>query len=239
MAKKSSKASSPSWRTLMRRAKDEDKAGKPKVAATLRQQAADMRKGTRGKAKSTSPKKTEPRSEVMKRAWATRRRNKANAGHAAMDAARTEAKAVMAAAGGSYQRTPAPHHFEQSATLREPGHGEIVGGAEHQFAEEIAKLARKKGGKDAIQNQITERIATARAEGENLGRRHARKDQADWQRQMDAQIIGGFLAEIAQMKRLDGGMLNAAGTITTAALVMEKIYSALVEAGYMPGGRRP
>ena len=169
MAKKATKA--PSWRTLMRRAKDEDKAGKPKVAATLRKQAADMRKGTRGKAKATSPKKTEPRSEVMKRAWATRRRNKANAGHAAMDAARTEAKAVMAAAGGSYQRTPAPHHFEQSATLREPGHGEIVGGAEHQFAEEIAKLARKKGGKDAIQNMVTERIAVARAEGQQLAER--------------------------------------------------------------------
>lgn len=231
MAKKATKA--PSWRTLMRRAKDEDKAGKPKVAATLRKQAADMRKGTRGKAKATSPKKTEPRSEVMKRAWATRRAKAKKIVVADVLAPRAEAQAVNAVRD-DWERVSGVQ-----ARQTTPGHGEIIGGAEHQFAGEIAKLARKKGGKDAIQNQITERIAQARAQGEELGRRHVLKTQVDWQRQMDAQIIGGFLAEIAQMKRLDGGMLNAAGTIITAPLVMEKIYSALVEAGYMPGGRRP
>jgi hypothetical protein len=232
MAKKSSKASSPSWRTLMRRAKDEDKAGKPKVAATLRQQAADMRKGTRGKAKATSPKKTEPRSEVMKKAWATRR---AKAKLVADELSpRAEAQAINAVRDDWEN---ARQGMTKAMFGDAPGRGEIVGGAEHQFAEEIAKLARKKGGKDAIQNKITQRIVMARAEGESLAEIPMRKRMVEQRQKLDQQIVCGFISEVDDNMRQHGGLpRNQIWTLN--ALLIVKIVDALKAAGYTGGGMR-
>ena len=166
MAKKSSKASSPSWRMLMRQAKAADEKGQTLKAASLRREASKLRPKRVAKAKPTSRKKTARRSEVMKKAWATRR---AKANLVADELSpRAEAQAINAARD-DWENTR--QGMTKAMFGDAPGRGEIVGGAEHQFAEEIAKLARKKGGKDAIQNMVTERIAVARAEGQQLAER--------------------------------------------------------------------
>jgi hypothetical protein len=60
MGKRSS-ASTPSWRTLSRKAKAAEYAGDKKLATKLRAQVSAMRKGSRA----TSPSKTAPHSEVV------------------------------------------------------------------------------------------------------------------------------------------------------------------------------
>ncbi len=231
MAKKSSKATTPSWRTLMRRAKDEDKAGKPKVAASLRAKAADMRKGTRGKKKPAST----PRSEALKKAWATRRANAFSG--TTSEQSREYAKVLRQADNQS----DTPNRGFSTVTGVDggaPGRGEIIGGAEHQFAEEIAKLARKKGGKDAIQNLITERIAIARAEGARLVQRDVADKLIAQRKRIDEQIVCGWVTEVLDMKRYDGGALDENSTLMVAPHIVERLLNALTEAGYTPTGRR-
>jgi hypothetical protein len=216
MAKKSSKATTPSWRTLMRRAKSIEKNyPKSPVAAKLRADAAKLRK-----AKPTSPTVTAPRSEAMKKAWATRR-----------------AKAVQSVPdpGMAVGEWNVIASYDMQGEV--PGHGEIIGGAEHQFAEEIAKLARKKGGKDAIQNLITNRIATARAEVQNSESDVARKRLIELRERIDEQIVCSWLAEVDALQTMSRG-IPPDTVFQIGSLTVVKIVDALNRAGYTNGGRK-
>jgi hypothetical protein len=232
MAKKSSKASSPSWRTLMRQAKAADEKGQTLKAASLRREASKLRPKRVAKAKPTSRKKTARRSEVMKKAWATRR---AKANLVADELSpRAEAQAINAVRD-DWENTR--QGMTKAMSGDAPGRGEIVGGAEHQFAEEIAKLARKKGGKDAIQNKITQRIVMARAEGESLAEIPMRKRMVEQRQKLDQQIVCGFISEVDDNMRQHGGLpRNQIWTLN--ALLIVKIVDALKAAGYTGGGMR-
>jgi hypothetical protein len=118
-----------------------------------------------------------------------------------------------------------------------PGRGEIVGGAEHQFAEEIAKLARKKGGKDAIQNLITNRIATARAEVQNSESDVARKRLIELRERIDEQIVCSWLAEVDALQTMSRG-IPPDTVFQIGSLTVVKIVDALNRAGYTNGGRK-
>lgn len=227
-------AKTPSWRTLMRRAKDEENAGKPKVAAALRAEAATLR-GPRSKPKAKrAPKKpgvTKPRSEIMKKAWATRRLN--------MNKNEMNPVPNMAEVQASMRADEAANSNDRTAyqAVERPGHGQIVGGAEHQFAEEMAKMIRRKGGKDDFQNAITAKIAQARGEGEQLGRITANKLAIARQQKMDQHIVCGFIAEVEDaMQKLGGLPRNQIWTVNSLLIV--KITDALNAAGYTSRGMR-
>lgn len=247
MAKKSSKATTPSWRTLMRKANEAERLGFSHKAKSLRVDASKLRKGTRSKSKPAS----KPRSEVMKKAWATRRAKKLVVADALSPRAEAEAvKAVRAdwvnagnqmrqalTVGGENTATEnAPGGFNQSATLRfTPGRGEIVGGAEYNLAEEIAMLARKKGGKDAIQNRITNALAIARAEGQRIADKGAREMREEIVRINNQRIVCAFLSEIDVHERA-GELLPDSPPWTVSALTLTKVAAALRAAGYTGRG---
>jgi hypothetical protein len=186
-----------------------------------------MRKGTRGKKKPAST----PRSEALKKAWATRRaKAKVIADELSPTAEAQAIKAVRSDWEGVRQGMNKAMYGDNS-----PGHGEIVGGAEHQFAEEIAKLARKKGGKDAIQNLITNRIAIARAEGQQIADRMSRQIREDIIRSHDTQIVCAFLSEIDVHQRA-GELRPTSAPWTVSALTLTKVAAVLREAGYSSQG---
>lgn len=115
-----------------------------------------------------------------------------------------------------------------------PGHGEIVGGAEHQFAEEIAKLARKKGGKDAIQNKITERIAQARAEGKILAERGRTEMSQRNHEAMSDKVVCGALATWEACMQVTGGLPP---TTFVSGYTIARIMDVLNRHGYSGAGR--
>jgi hypothetical protein len=110
-----------------------------------------------------------------------------------------------------------------------PGHGEIVGGAEHQFAEEIAKLARKKGGKDAIQNLITNRIAIARAEGQSLAER-GRSELSQKAHEVHCdKVVRSALATWEIASKLNGGLPAA---LVVSGYTIARMIDVLNRHGY-------
>lgn len=184
-----------------------------------------MRKGTR-----TSPKKTAPRSEVMKKAWATRRA-KAKLVVADALAPRAEAQAINAVRD-DWQRVSG---VEARKAVGLPGHGEIVGGAEYQFAEEIAKLARKKGGKDAIQKLVTLRIARARAEGQNIAERgRTELMQIQHEAVTDKAVCSAIGAFEQQMKLFNG----LPPSVVMSSYTICRMLDALNRAGYTADGKK-
>ena len=234
-----------SWRTLMRRAKDEQEAGKPKVAAALRAEAATLR-GPRSKAKApakkpnakaTSRTKTARRSDVAKKGWATRRVNLASQYDPKKPLVIDE-EAVKAMTAEDRANDPTGHsqRFSQAATVV-PGHGEMVGGPEYALAEEICKMARRKGGKDDVQNLITMKIAQARGEGENAGQTIMRKLMVEQRQKLDSQIVCGFIAEVEDAMEKRNG-LEPGGIWTLNSLTIVKIIDALNAAGYTRDGKR-
>lgn len=212
MPKKPTKAGT-SWRTLMRRAKDEDKAGKPKVAAALRKQAAAIRH------RKPAKKASKPRSEVMKKAWATRRARVM--GH--------EIQKVLDADTANDNGAYSP------STQAAPGHGEIIGGAEYLLAEQVFSLSRKKGGKDKIQELVTLNMNVARAEGQNLAEIAMRKKMVEQRQLLDRQIVCAFIAEVEAAQTAENG-LHPSVVWSVNPLTIVKIVDALNQAGYSANG---
>jgi hypothetical protein len=160
----------------------------------------------------------------LKKAWATRRANAAfKASHPNTSIA--EHKAAMRDVD-QWNVEVGPLGFSVTET---PGHGEIVGGAEHQFAEEIAKLARKKGGKDAIQNLITNRIAIARAEGQSLAER-GRSELSQKAHEVHCdKVVRSALATWELASKLNGGLPAA---LVVSGYTIARMIDVLNRHGY-------
>ena len=170
----------------------------------------------------------------MKKAWATRR---AKAKIVADELSpRAEAQAINAVRD-DWHRIGGQGHGGANLGMRQttPGHGEIVGGAEHQFAEDIAKLARKKGGKDAIQNLITNRIAQARAEGQNLAERGRTELMRRHHEATTDNIVCSAIGMFEQQMKLFNGLPPS---LVMSSHTLCRMLDALNRAGYTADGKK-
>jgi hypothetical protein len=214
MAKKSSKASSPSWRTLMRRATDEQKAGKPKVAAMLRAQAAKLRHG--GK-----PKKT-PRSDPAQVAGEKIMAESLN--QAFYGDTNMTADEAANNNGGSVNVQPL-----------------TIGGMNaDKLIVDIKAMARRKDGKG--DSQILQTLlalqGTANYEGQRKADDAAIETAKEVQRRTDERIVSGFIAEVETAQQMYRG-LPPAMVWSVNSYVITKIVDALNRAGYTARGRDP
>ena len=222
MSKSPKKTSS--WRTLMRRAATATKKGHASAAKRLKDQAASLRRSERAVAPATG--KPSQRSLALKAAWAKR---KLAGAAAAIDAGPIRGPDMIAT-----------HDKAQGWTVElrdQPGRGEIVGGELARKADEIAKLAKKRGGTDAIQTMLTSIEAIARHEGEMKAEREAVRIRAAYHRAMDDKIVCAFIALVDDAQRSLRG-LPPEMVWSLDALTLTKIVDALNEAGYTAKGRR-
>lgn len=125
--------------------------------------------------------------------------------------------------------------YQQNAVLRTPGHGEVVGGAEHQFAEEIAKLARKKGGKDAIQKKISERIAQAHAVGQSLAERTQNGAMQHMHEAHTDKVVCSAIGAFEQQMKLFNGLPPS---VVMSSYTICRMLDALGRAGYSANGKK-
>lgn len=222
MAKKAKKVS---WRTLARQAKKEKR---PAEALWLRRKSAALRRADRKK-KVAPPARQKDRVDTVQgklvpfpakrmpatrgaKAWATRRANQM-------------AKATGTGAKPSEEAWQATN---QAMAEDKPGHGEIVGGADAQLAERLVALARKKGGKDAVQNEITVlRVASDKAATARLVESH--QILAD-------RVVCGFIAEVDHSMKFYRG-LPPDQTWMLNSFLITKIVDALNKAGYRATGK--
>jgi hypothetical protein len=222
MAKKSSKASSPSWRTLMRRATDEQKAGKPKVAAMLRAQAAKLRHG--GKPKKTPRSASTPAQVAGEKIMAeslNQRFDGHRDAHAQFDMTADEAANNN---GGSVNVQPL-----------------TIGGMNaDKLIVDIKAMARRKDGKG--DSQILQTLlalqGTANYEGQRKADDAAIETAKEVQRRTDERIVSGFIAEVETAQQMYRG-LPPAMVWSVNSYVITKIVDALNRAGYTARGRDP
>jgi hypothetical protein len=229
-----------SWRTLSRRA---EKAN-PVDAKKFRARAASLRRAERKTANDPRllkmnddvrsakvTRKRLKRSESAKAAWVLRKAKGAKfSGNQPSIFAGIGQQAITDYAIGAEQRT----HIADAERI--PGRGEIVGGEASQLAEKIVKLARKRGGTDAIQNELKQLAAHAEWSANDTAQRRA-KDIAQLARERnDEQIVGAFLAQITGEGIQNSGPLPP--TIVVSGLLAAKVADALRAAGYTDNGRR-
>lgn len=225
------KAKNVSWRTLARQA---EKQKNPGEAAWLRRKSAALRRADR--ATKVSKKKAAPAARRdlpgavrATNGWATRRANEAKK---AMEAGGLGALAAQAPATQQGVERVALTPTERGA----PGHGELVGGAFSQLADRLTKLARKKGGTDAIQNELAALAASSKYEGSVETDKAATKRLLDVQQIIADRIVCGFLAEIEHTMNFHRG-LPPGMVHTIDSFTITKIVDALNKAGYRPQGK--
>lgn len=229
MAKTPTKASS--WRTLARRA---EKATSPTVARRLRAEAARLRRADRAtkgvKKKSAPAGRNIDAGMRAAKGWATRRADELRKAVGAGGLAALAAQAPAA---------PQGINRDVSSTWnngKAPGHGEIVGGADSQLAEKLVALARKKGGKDAVQIELMTLRQASKYEG------CVETDKASTTRLIEVQqitadrVVCGFIAEVDHAMQFHRG-LPPAMTWLLNSFTVTKIVDALNKAGYRATGK--
>lgn len=117
----------------------------------------------------------------------------------------------------------------------QPGRGEIVGGEMHKLTEEIAALARKKGGTDAIQNKLAMATATARYDGECVAEKRHGQNLKDIHEAHTDKVVCSALALFEKDPNFERGFPDA---IMVSGYTLARIVDALHRAGYTPRGRR-
>lgn len=179
--------------------------------------------------------------------WATRRRNAAltaakdevrgfaNRGAAALQA--DHVKNLMDQAKADGERSLLDPQTGNGQTHGAPGHGEIVGGADAKLTEEVIKLARKKGGFDAVKNALTSALATAKYEGSTETDKLATKRLIQVQQIQADRVVCGFIAEVEHSQKLHHGLPPGMTWMLNSFTVI-KIIDALNAAGYYADGRR-
>lgn len=208
MTKSPKTAETPSWRTLMRRAKTA-----PRIEAKqLREQAASLRRAERATTK--------------KAAVSNKRR---------LEAMRVVASIPEPATLGGINRIPSSSWQNQNGQT--PGHGEIVGGEVSKMAETLAALARKKGGTDAVQAELARLIAIARYEGQKAGDDANAKGYLATREAIDEKIVCGFIAEVDMAQQRYRG-LPPDMVWNLNSFTITKIVDALNRAGYTAKGRK-
>jgi hypothetical protein len=202
--------------TLARRARAEKN---PKKAKALRARAAEMRREARKRPATPvhSPRKSKTTSRIMKglkQALEHATNVDANPLHIGWEVAKD------AEGYPEIRQTP-------------PGHGEIVGGKLAKITEDIAKLARKKGGLDEIQNQLAQMERIARFEGaRDADIRHA-KERVCARQEMRDRIVCAFLATVDSADKQ-----HAFPQVwTISGVTVREIVDALYANGYTPQGK--
>ena len=207
---------------------------KPKPRRSSKASSPSSAKVTR-----RSRTKTARRSDKYAKGWATRRAN-SEAREAASYAESINAERQTPLASpirrGINRRLDETKDAMAKAMFGDnsPGHGEIVGGAEYQLTEEIMALARKKGGKDAIQNKITERIAVARAEGQILADRNMVQTAKRTHEAHSDKVVCGALATWEMAMTVNGGLPS---TCVVSGYTVARIMDVLNRLGYSGNGR--
>lgn len=255
MAKKAKKTAS--WRTLARRAK---KAGSPTVARRMRAKSAALRRADRATKRKKVGNRTIkslareahkaglavqisaiPKAAVRAaKGWATRRANQMVT--AMRDDRGASGLASMARdtpEGINRTDNPSWQAHNQSMALQAstaPGHGEIVGGVDSQLAEKLVALARKKGGKDAVQIEIMALRQAANYEGRVETDKAATNQLIEVQQILADRVVCGFIAEIDTAVAQHHG-LPPAMTFNLSAFLVVKIIDALNKAGYRATGK--
>lgn len=222
MAKKAAKIS---WRTLTRRA---DKARNPRTASRLRKQAHELRRAER-------TTKGQSRRTIKSLA---REAHKAGLAVQISSIPKAAVRALAALAASPPECTTAEIAAWQKATqfTESPGKGEVVGGADSKMAEKLVTLARKKGGKDAVQNEIMAMRQTALYEGRVEADTAATKRLIEVQERIAERIVCGFISEVDTCVAQHHG-LPPAMTWNLNSFLIIKIVDALNKAGYRATGR--
>lgn len=118
----------------------------------------------------------------------------------------------------------------------QPGRGEIVGGVFSQQADRIANLARKKGGTDAIQNELAALAASSKYEGSVETDKNATKRLIETQQILADRVVCGFIAEVDHAINFHRGLPPGMTWLLNSFTVV-KIVDALNKAGYSATGR--
>lgn len=238
------KAKTVSWRTLTRRAEKAAKKGHKAAATRLRNMAAEARRGERATDRVSTVKgklvPTKRRNLAgAKRAakgWATRRANLITEAAAAAGPSLLAVSRGISNGDGVRGRDIAARQAQDSAQGTAPGHGEIVGGADALLAERIVTLARKKGGTDAVQNEIKAHMAMARHQGCVETDKNATRRLIEVQQNIADRIVCGFIAEFNYAEMMRGGIPpDMIWSINSLTIV--KIVDALNKAGYRATGK--
>jgi hypothetical protein len=213
----SSTMTKPSASTLARRAQA---AKNPKEAKRLRAQAAKMRREARMKG-------LPDREKIIARVKsgldaATRHLGNVNL----VRAASVDHTSLITGSGGT---------LGAGVSGERPGHGEIVGGRIAAIADSFAKLARKKGGIDAIQQQLSSFEANARYEGSAAAEERTRKAARESNEQWRKNIVSGFMARMHALETMYRGLPD---TVIVDGVTLARVVDALAAAGYMPTGKR-
>jgi hypothetical protein len=216
MAKKKA-AKTVSWRTLTRRAEVAEKKGHKAAGKRLRAMAATARSGERKKTKKTGLSSTRRENEI-----------------------RSFGLTAIIANSTAQQQAGINRNSEgitwKNLTGANPGRGEIVGGAVAKLAEDIVKLARRKGGTDAVQDKIMKLQATAKYEGQVEIDKAATQRLIEVQQTMADRIVCGFLTEVAHAQKLHNGLPPRMTWVLNSYTIV-KIVDALHKGGYTESGK--
>jgi ATP/maltotriose-dependent transcriptional regulator MalT len=117
-------------------------------------------------------------------------------------------------------------------SAEQPGHGEIVGGRLSTTAGILAKLARKKGGVDEIQQTLSNIEANARYEGGQAADDRFRKERTLAYQLMRDQAVCAFVA------LYESGDPSNEQVCKVSGFTMRLIIDALNAAGYSAFGKR-
>lgn len=222
------KAKTVSWRTLARRAKQEDKKGRKGSAGILRAQSAAARRADRV---TKRKKKAIPAAAVRAAiGWATRRANEIE--HAAASLKSLQTGANRKPSEEAWQATTQAMAVDRGA----PGHGEVVGGAYAELAERIAKLARKKGGMNGVYNELAALAQTKHYEGCVETDKAATARLIEVQQIIADRVVCGFIAEVDHAMKFHSGLPPDQSWIVNSFLIT-KIVDALNKAGYSARGK--
>lgn len=221
------KPTSPSWRTLMRQAKEAEAKGHPRKAVALRQKASKLRRDARAAARYATSVTAE-----IKAARKARKK-----------------KPLTPRSEGGIDRSPPKYAiypgFKQAlldgsasqdggtATLRTDM---PVQSPEHALAERVIKLARKKDGLAKVTNELWNSFAAERAETSKRLNDAVSTAIIDVARRMDEKIVCGFIAEINAAEQQFQG-LPPDMTFNVSSLTVVKLIDALNRAGYTGKGR--
>jgi len=117
----------------------------------------------------------------------------------------------------------------------QPGRGEIVGGYLAHKANELAKIARKKGGVDAIQAQLRMLEAEARHQAACDANARVQKVAQEANERWRENIVTGFMARMAGLERMHRNGLPDA--IVVDGVTLARVCDALAAAGYSATGK--
>lgn len=133
-------------------------------------------------------------------------------------------------------RAASPDSMPLMQLTQQPGHGEIVGGYLAALAANIAKMARKKGGVDAIQAQLKRLEMEINNSAMSAANQRVQKTAQSANEQWRENIVTGFMARMAGLERMHRNGLP--DTVIVDGVTLARVVDALHAAGYTSTGKR-